>query len=111
MCFSRRKHFRKRAKKTIKLSQFVTFRAEGKKTQESSVNNLEMLPEHQAKFISNSIFSLAKNLLFQIPSFITFEKSEKSIRFLANLMSKKTSLDVKCIFYKQSPHLKAKTLR
>jgi hypothetical protein len=52
-------------------------RSRNKKHENPSVNNLEMLPKHQAKFISNSIFSLAKNLLLQMPNFITLEENSK----------------------------------
>jgi hypothetical protein len=59
----------------------------GKALQNPSVNNLEMLPKHQAKFISNSIFSLEQNLLSQISGFIA-AKEEKVFRFffLANFI-------------------------
>ena len=53
MCFF---HDVSSLEKTIKLSQFVTFRTEEKKTEKSSVNNLEIASKPR-RIISNSIFS------------------------------------------------------
>jgi hypothetical protein len=69
-----------------------------------------MLSEHQAKFISNSIFLSSKKFIISNAEF--FFNGRKKSEVLANLVSEKTVSDVKCMFCEQSLDLKAeKSLR
>jgi hypothetical protein len=89
--FVRRKQFRKpKERETIKLSQFVMLGAV-RRGKNPSVNNLEMLPEHQAKFISNSISLASTEFIISNASFYCGAKKgavKKVFRFLANLVPK-----------------------